>query len=129
MDWNQSVPSRSMPATPSSNLPVRNPRSLAFVSTPRTGVEAALTVPRSGRFHQTASTIPINATDGLRGFPEAKSGVPGVRRPLGGPASDVPRPLLGRTEAVSGVPRNSPQSTARQTSQQFELPGPILRRP
>ncbi|KAH6631915.1 hypothetical protein F5144DRAFT_235521 [Chaetomium tenue] len=131
MDWNQSVPSRSVPATPSSNLPVRNPRSLAFVSTPRAGVDAALSVPRSGRFHHTASVVHGNVTDGPRGFPEAQLDVASVSRPLGGRAPDIStgRPPVGRAGAVSVVPRDSPQSTARRTSQQFELPGPIFRRP
>ena len=87
-----------MPATPSSNLPVRNPRSLGFVSTPRTGVDAALSVPRSGRFHHTASAVYGNATDGLRGFPEGISDVAGMRRSLVGRAPDIPRPPIGRAE-------------------------------
>ncbi|KAK4042825.1 hypothetical protein C8A01DRAFT_44183 [Parachaetomium inaequale] len=127
-EWNKPTLSQQteMPATPSRNVPLGNPRSLAFASTPRTGVGTAVPVPASGRFQQTASTSHINATDGPRVFSGPKLGVTGIRRSLGGGDLDVPRHSLGRTE---GVPRESPHSTARRPSQHFEPPGPILRRP
>jgi hypothetical protein len=87
-----------MPATPSSNLPLRNPKPLAFASTPRTGVGTAMSIPGSGRFHQTASTPQMNVADGPRAFSGPKLAVAGIRRSLGGGDLDVPRHPLKRTE-------------------------------
>ncbi|KAL2127680.1 hypothetical protein VTI74DRAFT_10318 [Chaetomium olivicolor] len=118
--------SHNVPETPSSSLPSRNTRTFAFASTPRTGVGRALSVPGSGRFHQSAGGTQVPAVDGSRGVSGTRIGVAGLKRPFGAGELDISRPLLGRSEGPSRV---SPQATTRQTSQQFEAPGPIIRRP
>ncbi len=135
-----------VPATPSGHLPLRNPRSLAFASTPRAGVGTTTSAPGSGRFHRTASGSHMNVTGGIRGFSGTKGGDAGLRRPVSGDGLEVSRPPLMRAEglypyifmpatpkltrlALPGPSRASPQLTARQTSQHSELSGPIFRNP
>jgi hypothetical protein len=89
-----------IPATPSNNLPLRNPRPLAFTSTPRSGMGTTTAVPGSGRFHQSVSGSHLNVGDGLRSFSGAKASVAGLRRSLDGADLKLSRPL-GRTECSS----------------------------
>ncbi len=133
-----------VPATPSGNLSLRNPRSLAFASTPQAGVGTTTSAPGSGRFHRTASGSHMNVTGGNRGFSGTKGGDAGLRRPVSGDGLEVSRPPLVRAEglypypsmpdilkliqlALPGSSRASPQSTSRQTLQHFDLTGPIFR--
>ncbi len=135
-----------VPATPSGNLALRNPRSLAFASTPRPGAGTTTSAPGSGRFHRTASGSHMNIPGGISGFSGTKGGDTSLRRPISGDGLDVSRPPLVRAEGLSshifmpaitkltrlalpGPSRASPQSAARQTSQHFDLPGSIFRNP
>ncbi len=135
-----------VPATPSGNLSFRNPRSLAFASTPQAGVGTTTSAPGPGRFYRTASGSHMNVTGGIRGFSGTKRGDAGLRRPVSGDGLKVSRPPLVRVEglyphpfmpdipklirlALPGPSRASPQSTSMQTSQNFDLTGPVFRNP
>ncbi|KAK4238180.1 hypothetical protein C8A03DRAFT_44049 [Achaetomium macrosporum] len=127
LEWNKPALSHStVPATPSSNLPLRNPRTPALASTPRTGVGSTF-VPGSGRFYRTASGSQGQITDRSSGFSGVKTGVAGLKYPLDGGNLNVAMPSLERTEAIRGPPRASLQTTARRPSQFLEPPGLVLR--
>lgn len=86
-----------IPETPASNLPLRNPRSFAVTSTPRTGVGTTTSVPGSGLFHQTSGSR-VHTPDGLRTFPGARTSLAGTRRSASGGDSGMSVPSLGRAE-------------------------------
>ncbi|KAK3904077.1 hypothetical protein C8A05DRAFT_14020, partial [Staphylotrichum tortipilum] len=133
-EWNRPCADHlraEVPATPSSNIPLRNPRSSAFLSTPRTGVGTTAPTPGSARFHQAGTASRINVATDTGAFSTATAGATSLRRSMSGMDLELARPALGLPPVTpSGPPRASPQSAPRQqTSQNFELPGPILRRP
>ncbi|KAL2016154.1 hypothetical protein VTK56DRAFT_4122 [Thermocarpiscus australiensis] len=129
VEWNKPAFSQRVPATPSSHLPIRDPRSLAFASTPRTGIGTTTSVPGSGRNHQQTSVPPAHGGDSLRGFSGTRMDVPNMTTPTGLGGLPLSRPSFRRTEPTQGISQMSPQTAERQASQHFELPRTILRRP
>ncbi|KAK4134206.1 hypothetical protein BT67DRAFT_497117 [Trichocladium antarcticum] len=127
VEWNKPAISQpDVPATPSNHLSLRNPNTLAFTSTPRAGVGTATSLPGSGRFRQTTSHPEAHVAGSQRSFSGPNLGL----RPLHGAGDlDLSRPSLGVPHAIHGPSRVSPRSAERQTSQHFELPRTILRRP
>ncbi|KAL2172012.1 hypothetical protein VTG60DRAFT_749 [Thermothelomyces hinnuleus] len=130
VEWNTpAIPQLEIPATPGSKLPLRNPKSLAYVPTPRTGVGRAVATLGPGRQHQTARASQSNVTAGpVRGFSRPGPDVTSqIRHPLSDSSLDVAKPLQETIEAISGVPANLPRMT-RSTTQHFESSGQMLRR-
>ncbi|KAL2258166.1 hypothetical protein VTK26DRAFT_8639 [Humicola hyalothermophila] len=129
-DWNKPAGlSQQVPSTPSNNMSLRNPSTLAFPSTPRVGIGVAPVAPASGSFHQTTGHREVSATVGLRSSTEPRANLDSFRTLHGGNNSGLSRPTVGRAQVLQEPTRVSPRSAQNQRSQSFELSRPILRRP